>query len=83
MNRCAKCMRPLKRDPGPDGMGPVCAKNAKPAPSADRDLFGFDVARAETYARTRVKELIDVRANYARYAIRDEFRAARTRLGVI
>ena len=46
MTHCIKCGRALKRPPV-NGMGPKCAKAAKPTPAAV-DLFGF---RPEVFAQ--------------------------------
>lgn len=45
MTICLRCHRPLK-NPAINGMGPVCAKAAKPVPEVERDLFGYDVQAA-------------------------------------
>lgn len=79
--RCAKCHRELKRDPGPDGLGPVCSRNAKPAPANEPDLF-FDVGYAVACARTRVQAFIEVRSRESYWAIKDAFKAARRAMGV-
>jgi hypothetical protein len=80
--RCVKCHRPLKREPGPDGLGPVCAKAAKPIPAGERDLFGFDIEKAVLSAGLRTRVFVSVLAAQARIDLREAFAAARVRLGV-
>lgn len=80
--RCSRCNRPLKHEPGPDGLGPTCAKQAKPLPVHERDLFGFVPALAAEAATARLKVLVNVLAAQARIDLRDAFAAARRRLGV-
>jgi hypothetical protein len=63
-------------------MGPVCAKRAAPAPSHDRDLFGYEIELAARAATVRLLVQIESAALDARMAVRDAARAARVRLGV-
>lgn len=88
--RCVKCHRPLKHVTA-SGLGPVCGKTAKPIPTVERDLFGYDVALAAEAATARLRVHIESAADEAmmdlRYAFsvvrrRHEFAAARRRLGV-
>lgn len=80
--RCIRCHRTLK-NPAHDGMGPTCyAKAGKPIPSVERDLFGFNVALAAEAAMARVRVHIEILAVDAMMAVRQEFNAARRRLGV-
>lgn len=81
MSYCIKCHRPL-RLPSPDGYGPVCRKTAKPLPTVDRDLFGFDVPAAARAAVERIVVHVQQLAIEAHVAVRREFAAARRRLGI-
>lgn len=81
MTRCIKCHRPLKHATA-SGMGPVCGKTAKPTPTHERDLFGFNVALAAEAATVRVRVRIEVLAIEALMNLRGEFAAARRRRGV-
>jgi hypothetical protein len=80
---CIRCKRPL-RLPAVNGLGPVCAKlSAQPAPArVERDLFGYDIAKAAEAAHALVKVAIEAAVADAHAAIRSQFRAARVRLGV-
>jgi hypothetical protein len=78
--RCVKCHRPLKREPGPDGLGPVCAKAAKPIPAGERDLFGYNITAGAEAATKRLRILVSVLAAQARIDTREAFKAARGRL---
>jgi hypothetical protein len=80
--RCLRCGRKLTRPPV-DGLGPVCAKNAKAVPSCERDLFGFDIEAAAEAATTRLRILVSVLAAQARIDTREAFKAALGRLGVL
>lgn len=81
MNICSRCHRPLKR-PTETGMGPVCSKAAAavPVPAHERDLFGYDLDKAQHAASYRVKVHVEAMAAEAYIAVRDGFRAARERL---
>lgn len=81
MTICLKCHRPLKNPPV-NGMGPVCAKAAKPVPEIERDLFGYDINAAALMAQARLAEFIEYRAELTRFIVRREFMDARKRLGV-
>jgi hypothetical protein len=80
-DRCFACHRPLK-NASPDGYGPVCRKNAKPAPTGERDLFIPEIQTSCEAALFRVELRIAVMAMQARDAVRDGFKAARKALGV-
>lgn len=79
--RCVKCHRKLTRPPV-NGMGPVCAKGAKPIPAHDRDLFGYAVAQACEAASARVRVHVESLAIDAVIAMRHQVNAARRRLVV-
>lgn len=79
--RCIKCHRQLTREPI-DGMGPVCAKRAKPTQLIERDLFGFDIERAVSAAKLRCNVAVIMAAIDAGIAVKAQFAAARRRLGV-
>lgn len=83
MTHCIKCRRPMKHAT-PTGMGPVCAKAAgKPVPTEhDRDLFGYDTAKAEQAARERLRVWIEVLTLDVEMANRQAFRLARVERGV-
>lgn len=82
MTICTRCHRPLTR-PTTTGMGPVCSKRAAPpVPAHERDLFGYDVAKAADAALYRVQVVVDGMVAEAHVAVRREFAAARRRLGV-
>lgn len=81
MTVCTRCHRPLKR-PTATGMGPVCSKSAARPPVHERDLFGYDTAKAAEAAIHRVRVGIDGMAAEASVALRRAVRAARVRLGV-
>lgn len=78
---CTRCHRPLKR-PTETGMGPVCAKavRASPVPAHERDLFGYDLDRAQRAALYRVSVCIESAVATAHAAVRRDFRQARERL---
>lgn len=80
MNRCRRCHRPMKHATE-SGLGPKCEK-LLPAPTVERDLFGYDIAAASEQARERVRARIESMTLEAHAAIRAEFRAARVRAGV-
>lgn len=79
--RCIKCHRPLK-NATETGMGPVCAKTARPVQSHERDLFGYDLDKAEAAARYRSDVGIAASVVEGLIAVRDLARAARVRCGV-
>lgn len=81
MTYCRKCHRPL-RLPSPDGYGPVCRKTVPAVPTVERDLFGYDIAKAAESARERVRACIESMTVEAHAAVRAAFRAARVRAGV-
>ncbi len=70
--RCLRCHRPLKREPGPHGMGPKCEKTA--GATAAPDLF--------TSPEDRVAAHLDVVVAGHLAAMREGFAAARRRLGI-
>lgn len=78
MTHCIVCGRTLKNPPI-NGMGPTCAARAgKAAPEVvERDLFGYDLDRAEAAARNRLQTVIESAAAEARSAIRSGFNVAR------
>lgn len=80
---CTRCHRPLKR-PTETGMGDVCARKAKavPVPAHERDLFGYDLGKAEQAARYRLEVHVAVLVEDAHQAVRRGFRAARERMGL-
>lgn len=58
MTSCARCHRPLKRPPvmvAGMSLGPKCAAmyDSNPAPTHERDLFGYDVEKAVGAASMR------------------------------
>jgi hypothetical protein len=57
----------------------VCVKKNKPAPTGERDLFGFEIDKACEAALFHVELHIAVAAGVARRAIRMAFTAARER----
>jgi hypothetical protein len=81
MTHCIKCHRPMKHA-SPSGMGPVCAKRSEPPPVHERDLFGFDVAKAAEAAQYRIGVHIRSIVIEAHIAVRRAFRDARVRAGV-
>jgi hypothetical protein len=80
---CIRCHRPLKL-PTETGMGRVCAKasRAQPVPAYERDLFGYDLAKAQEAAVYRVRVRIETMTVAAQMAVRRQAAAARRRLGV-
>jgi hypothetical protein len=84
MTHCIRCGRTLKH-PTETGLGPVCAQKAKavPVPEHDRDLFGYDIAKAVHAACYRLTVQVETAAAEARFAVRQGFRDARERLGVL
>lgn len=81
MTRCTRCNRPMKH-PTETGLGPVClAKLGKPT-EVERDLFGYNIARASEAARERVRVHVYAAAADARDAVRRGFADARRALGV-
>jgi hypothetical protein len=81
VTRCIKCHRPLMRETA-TGMGPVCAKNAAPAPVHERDLFGYDIDRALDAAHYLLRIQLLAAVVQAQWDVKHSFRAARVRLGV-
>lgn len=83
MTVCIKCHRPLKHL-SPTGMGPVCASRAKAVavPDGERDLFGYDLDKAESAAKARLRVQIETSTATALMQVRHDFRGARIRLGV-
>lgn len=83
MTICIRCHRPLK-NPSPTGYGPVCAKasKAQPVPPHERDLFGYDIDKAERAALYRLHVHIETLTATAHMRTRHDFRASRIRLGV-
>lgn len=79
MTICLKCHRPLK-NPGINGLGPVCSKKVQPVPTVERDLFGYDIEAAALSAQARLADFIDGRTYLAQHAVRSAFRDARSRL---
>lgn len=63
-------------------MGPVCEKRAAPAPTGERDLFGFDIVKAADAARARIEVHIRSAVFEAHLANGKAFRDARMRAGV-
>lgn len=78
MTHCIRCGRSMKHA-SESGLGPVCAKRAKPAASVERDLFGFDVDKAAEAARHRLSVGVEVATIDALAVIRASARAARVR----
>jgi hypothetical protein len=78
MIRCHRCHRPMKHATA-SGLGPVCGKRAKPA---ERDLFGYDLDRAQSAARAVVREVIEAAALRARMAVRRAYLVALERAGL-
>lgn len=78
---CTRCHRPLKL-PTATGMGPVCSKAARAqAPIAhERDLFGYDLERAQRAACERVAITIGMAVAAAHQEVRRAFQAARRNL---
>ena len=81
MTHCIKCHRPLKH-PTASGMGRVCEKRAAPIPPVERDLFGYDIAKAVERALDVLRVRIEFATWQAMYDIRRDFAAARRRYGV-
>lgn len=84
MTHCAACGRQLKREPimvNDLPMGPVCATKAPP-PFQGPDLLGFDIDAAVLLAKAHVRLVINAAASFALAHTRNDFAAARGRLGL-
>lgn len=84
MTVCIRCHRALKQ-PTATGMGPVCARVAKAqAPEQhERDLFGYDPAKAAIAAQQRLAVQAASAAAAGQAGVRAQARDARARLDAI
>lgn len=77
---CSRCHRPLKHATS-TGMGPVCAaRYARPVPTHERDLFGYNIAAAVEAAIYRLQVQVDAAAAEAQMEVKKGFHRARVLL---
>ncbi len=80
MTRCTRCGRTLKA-PTASGLGPVCQVKSMTRCEATADLW-FDTEQLAQRARQRVNFRIEISYKRALRDVRQDFAAARGRLGL-